>query len=57
MEETHKKHTHYECAECGLSVIVIPNREPIRACKHKEAPIIAKIAGTVVRNTSSTGVK
>ena len=32
----------YKCSKCSLAVIVLPNIEPIKACKC-EAPIIAEM--------------
>lgn len=32
----------YYCAECKLAVIVLPDTEPIKACKC-EAPIVAEM--------------
>lgn len=36
----------YRCAKCNLAVIVIPDHEPIRACKC-EAAIIAEMDSTL----------
>jgi len=35
----------YRCSKCGLAVIVLPNQEPIKACKC-EASIIAEAQST-----------
>lgn len=36
----------YECSKCKLAVIVLPNEEPIKACKC-EAPIVANMSASV----------
>lgn len=36
----------YKCSKCNLAVIVLPNTEPIKACKC-DAPIIAEMSATV----------
>lgn len=35
----------YKCSKCGLAVIVLPNQEPIKACKC-EVAIIAEAQST-----------
>jgi hypothetical protein len=37
---------NYHCDKCKLAVIVLPNADPIKACKC-EAPIIAEMVATV----------
>jgi hypothetical protein len=44
----------YSCSKCGLSVIVIPEQKPIKACKC-EGTIIANMDATVIRATG--GIK
>lgn len=44
----------YTCGKCGISVIVVPNEKPLKACKCK-APIVANMEATVIRNTG--GIK
>jgi DNA-directed RNA polymerase subunit RPC12/RpoP len=34
--------TNYKCSKCNLGVIIIPEKEPIKACKC-EATIVAEI--------------
>ena len=35
----------YRCSKCNLAIIVLPNQEPIKACKC-EAAIIAEMTST-----------
>lgn len=35
----------YKCSKCNLAVIVLPNAEPIKACKC-EAAIVAEMSAT-----------
>jgi len=37
----------YSCSKCGLAIIVIPNQEPIRACKCN-ASIIAEMQSNLI---------
>lgn len=50
-KKPHELHTTYVCSECGLGVIMIPNQDPIRGCKHTGS-IHAHMAATVLRQKS-----
>lgn len=45
----------YSCSNCGMAVIVIPDEKPIKACKCKNATVVANMEATVIRNTG--GIK
>lgn len=35
----------YQCSQCGLAVIVLPNEQPIKGCLC-DAPILANMVAT-----------
>lgn len=37
----------YRCGECGLAVAVVPGKDPIRACPHTDAVIIAEASASL----------
>lgn len=53
---TENKKPDYYCSKCGLSVIVIPDQKPIKACACADASIIANMEASVIRNTGGVNV-